>query len=415
MARRLLYRRAMMTNRTVLAILFCAGVLAGCGGNNETEPTPDSGPSVDGRAGPDVAPLADLAPTWDLAADHPAAEDVAVDMATLPDTATVLDTSAAADSGVDGAGAVILDGGDTVDGGGPLVPADFTRLVLRAGSGDRSPVDPASTCDGSYVGTYVVDGPSSTLSWSYCATTSPTSVVLGVIKGQLKLSPVQLLGLRMAAASIHASADAPSCTAAGYYLTLDVEAGAGTGLFIDQLLACTVGSEPRIVVDHVYELMQEIGKLETRPGDPGVFIAPEGFVRLTLRSTGGMPPLTDPTSTCNVSYLNTYAVDAAAASLACDTCSPVAAGSSKRAPNKSTRTLARDELDRVSVALAKIKLSTQTGCGLDKPTVTLDVQTAAGSASYADDFYACRNSYGKPVSNIDDLAYLLPGLCSIQP
>jgi hypothetical protein len=307
-----------------------------------------------------------------------------------------------------------VDGGGIVDGGAALVPADFTRLTVRAGSGDRSAVSPGSTCDGSHIDAYVIDVPTSTLSWDYCGYAAAPAVYT-LTQGQLHLSPTQLLGLRMVAATIRPS-NSPRCLDSGDYLALDVDAPEGPGRFIDETFACPAGGEPRTVVAHVYELMQEIAKLRPPPGKTDVFIAPDGFVRLSLRSTGGMPVPSDPTSTCNMSYLNTYTVDAAASSLTWDVCSPVATGSTKRAPSQGTCTLARAQLDQVAVALAKIKLSTATACGLDKPTVTLDVETSAGSAQYADDFYACHATNGQaPVSGINDLAYLLPALCPKMP
>ena len=69
---------------------------------------------------------------------------------------------------------------------------------------------------------------------------------------------------------------------------------------------------------------------------------------------------------------------------------------------KGERTFKNAQVDGLNTALQGVALSTETGCGADKSSLSLTVTTPTGEHEYLDDFYAC-NKTGTYVSGLDQL------------
>jgi hypothetical protein len=290
-------------------------------------------------------------------------------------------------------------GADAVLSPGLVVPADFSRMTWHVSDGTTPAYQSCPVQEGV---TIILDALTSTLSWDGVRILSADAKTCQT-KGQLALTRTQVEALWQVGPT--QIVDGPAGCLAATLITLDVDRCGQTTRYVDSHQGCQA-SPDLIVATDVQKPIASIRELLPNVlGEAPVFVASEGFVSFTLHSSGGMPNAPDARSTCNVSYKDKYSVDATARTFTWDYCKWTSSGN---APATGSRTLTDDELVRLTRALSFLKLHEGYGCGADKPKITLDLETSAGTATYSDSFYACNAQPGEIfVDNIDELDYAL--------
>jgi hypothetical protein len=131
-------------------------------------------------------------------------------------------------------------------------------------------------------------------------------------------------------------------------------------------------------------------KPDTTPPNPNVIWDPANAKALRAYETSGF-------SSANSFGCNNYVLDVATKSLTLTNSCPAGAP-----PAPKTRTLTTAEYAMVDAAMAKLTISSNTGCGADKGDMTVEVETTDGTKTmYWDSFYACRGTGRKFVDMID--------------
>jgi hypothetical protein len=133
------------------------------------------------------------------------------------------------------------------------------------------------------------------------------------------------------------------------------------------------------------------GKRDTTPPNPNVIWDPATAKAIrAYEALGGLAP--GATFSCN-----NYVLDVAARSLTLTNSCPNGAP-----PPPKTRTLTAAEYAMVDAAMAKLSISSNTGCGADKGEMNVEVENTDGTKTmYWDSFYACRGMGRKFVDMID--------------
>jgi hypothetical protein len=281
--------------------------------------------------------------------------------------------------------------------GGLLVPVDFSRMTWRE---NWELLDYNGPCPKQGNITIVLDALASTLTWTGLPSWSTDSKVCQR-QGQLTLTRPQIEALWQSSPTELVSGPAGCLDTS--LITLDVDRCGETTRYVDSRQGCQASPDLLVAegLGNFYAQVQNL--LPQKAGTTPVFVAPDGFVRFAVHLSGGMPwGARDAGMACNSSYENIYTVDAATRIFTWDYCKWN--GSSVTAPATGSRTLNDDELARLTRALSILKLHDASDCGYDKPTITLDLETRSGSATYTDSFYACQAKPGAVyVDNIDDL------------
>ena len=129
-------------------------------------------------------------------------------------------------------------------------------------------------------------------------------------------------------------------------------------------------------------------------------IWPSNATEMVLTNSGGgfAPPA--PTGSECQSGEDTFTLTVATRNFAWKECQ--GSGSDPYLFVSDQRVLSQAEFDGVVEALRAVTVSTRTGCGADKGSLTLTVTTPTGDHQYLDDFYAC-NHAGTYVSGLDEV------------
>ncbi len=149
---------------------------------------------------------------------------------------------------------------------------------------------------------------------------------------------------------------------------------------------------------------------------PGQIVRSDGtFQSAKLSSSGGMPSSTYTGDECDPMSVEIFEVDATASTATWDRCIYNYAAR-RNLLSQGTRALAADELATIRNALLQVQIGNGSRgmCGLDKPTVILDVQVNGIVGRYVDDFYGCMPAPdGRTfVKNIDAVAIAMWNLAS---
>lgn len=136
----------------------------------------------------------------------------------------------------------------------------------------------------------------------------------------------------------------------------------------------------------------------------GATVVPGDTTKIVLTETGGFTFSAPDGSTCQMVDIR-YEITLPSRDLTWKVCETADGGfDGPQSFATGSRTLSEAEYAPIDQALKAVHRATKTGCGADKPAVTMTVTNAAGSAVYDDDFYYCRDDDGKVyVSGLDNV------------
>jgi hypothetical protein len=124
---------------------------------------------------------------------------------------------------------------------------------------------------------------------------------------------------------------------------------------------------------------------------PGESVLVDSATSFALVSSGGGLVAPRPQGAACDPGVWTYTVHVDTAAFEWDRCDVAGVGSEAADYTRATgsRTLSAAELDTAKSAARMVRVSGQSICGADKPTLHMAVASASGSIVYGDDFYSC--------------------------